>query len=628
MIFGILLFLILSSGSVLAAAYADRRYEEALPLTIFGIMAVFYFLGIFGALKSGLYTVLALAAAAYLLAGYQVIRRRDFFPFLKRIFTPGFCFFVVFYILSIYCNRGMVVNAWDEFTHWADTVKVMFLMQDFGTSALAHTLFPSYPPAMATFQYFIQVFHQLLYDTGFTEWLLYTAYQIACVALFVPCLKRLRWKNVTGMLFAGVGAIVIPTIAFPQFYSWIYADAYLGLLAGFCIAYPFVIEKKNGPFQLATFCSAVFTLMLVKQSGMLFALMSAAGYIVGLCLKYYKNKKDISTGFSINKKSLIISCLIVISVLLLAKLSWSVYLSIKEVKLDFNGKVDIPELFTAVFGNSGNYRRQTLINFVNGLFSPKFPVGDTSIKISFIFISVLLLLGKVLLSWQEDKHFPEGRILRKCMDICSIFTFILYSGGLCIMYMFKFSETEALSLASLERYLGSGILAILFLQFARLIYLIPEKGMGKRELCATAAVLLFFSPLGNIGKHLTRVKSREIAAWHEPYISYAEKLTAAIPGEGQRIFLVAQDIEGFCYPLFHYRLRPQYVVNRGKTDLDVSVGISEEELRDNYDYVALYALNDYFIDNFSHLFEDPAEIGAECLYRVTEDGKLVRIPIG
>lgn len=97
MIFGILLFLILSSGSVLAAAYADRRYEEALPLTIFGIMAVFYFLGIFGALKSGLYTVLALAAAAYLLAGYQVIRRRDFFPFLKRIFTPGFCFFALMF---------------------------------------------------------------------------------------------------------------------------------------------------------------------------------------------------------------------------------------------------------------------------------------------------------------------------------------------------------------------------------------------------------------------------------------------------------------------------------------------------------------------------------------------------
>ena len=49
---------------MLIVVCADRRYEEALPLTIFGIMAVFYFLGIFGALKSGLYTVLALAAAA------------------------------------------------------------------------------------------------------------------------------------------------------------------------------------------------------------------------------------------------------------------------------------------------------------------------------------------------------------------------------------------------------------------------------------------------------------------------------------------------------------------------------------------------------------------------------------
>ena len=51
-------------------------------------MAVFYLLGIFGALQSGLYVVLALAAGAYLLAGYLLLRKKNLASFLKNLFTP------------------------------------------------------------------------------------------------------------------------------------------------------------------------------------------------------------------------------------------------------------------------------------------------------------------------------------------------------------------------------------------------------------------------------------------------------------------------------------------------------------------------------------------------------------
>ena len=37
---------------------------------------------------------------------------------------------------------------------------------------------------------------------------------------------------------------------------------------------------------------------------------------------------------------------------------------------------------------------------------------------------------------------------------------------------------------------------------------------------------------------------------------------------------------------------------------------------------------EYIRENYANAFENPEEIQAWSLYRVTEDGKLVRIPIG
>lgn len=633
MVFFILLFFVLSSGSVLAAAYGGRRYEEVLPLTIFAIMAVFYLLGIFGALQSGLYVVLALAAGAYLLAGYLLLRKKNLASFLKNLFTPGFIFFVIFFLMAYVCSRGMVPNTSDEFSHWADTVKVMYTMGDFSANPAAHAMFSSYPPAMATFQYFMQLFRNLLGSGGFSEWLLYFSYQTACGALLAACFRGLRWKPAFGVFASIAAAILLPLLGFSTFYSSIYVDAYLGLLAGFCFAYPFVIRKKRDLLQLITLCAALAMLILTKQAGMMFAIMAAAAYILGMWLDYWKSRRENGASSAPIKKYIVYS-LAVIGAILLAKISWTIFLHIKNAAEQFDGEVSIAGIFSVLFGSdpADAYRRQTIINYIMALFAPKFQMGNGSEGISFFALSSLLLVGFLFLSHQEDKRNPQGRLQRRCLDICSIATYLIYTAGLCIMYMFKFPTAEAVRLASFDRYIRIAFLALLFLQFARLVQLIRQGEVGNRALGVILALLIFFAPLKSFGEYLSRENVRAAKEKQAPFIEYAQKALETIPGEGNRVFFVSQGTNGDDYYTMRYRMRPQYVANLRLWSLDENLGMDaqalQQELKEKeYEYFALYAIDDYFMDHYASLFEDPAEMAAGRLYRVTQEGTLVYVPM-
>ena len=50
-----------------------------------------------------------------------------------------------------------------------------------------------------------------------------------------------------------------------------------------------------------------------------------------------------------------------------------------------------------------------------------------------------------------------------------------------------------------------------------------------------------------------------------------------------------------------------------------------QQLWDSYDYVALYRFDDFFLENYSAIFEDPADLRWDTLYRVDAgQRKLIR----
>lgn len=185
-------FAALSSGSVLCAAIWKRRYEEILPITCSIIVMVLFLCGIAGSLFFGGILVCILGIGTYITAALWVIRNKDWTTFAKNIFTPGFLAFIIIFACVCLFNFGRVAYYWDEFSHWADIVKVMTTLNDFGTNPESYSIFRSYPPGMSLFQYYALKLSEWTTSVPFNEWQLYAAYQIFLFSFMLPFIKELK----------------------------------------------------------------------------------------------------------------------------------------------------------------------------------------------------------------------------------------------------------------------------------------------------------------------------------------------------------------------------------------------------------------------------------------------------
>jgi hypothetical protein len=98
------------------------------------------------------------------------------------------------------------------------------------------------------------------------------------------------------------------------------------------------------------------------------------------------------------------------------------------------------------------------------------------------------------------------------------------------------------------------------------------------------------------------------------------------------IYVVQQESNGFDGLVIRYAVRPNYVAGAsiGEPFYDGDVWTKEltveewiEDLCENYDFVALYKLNDYFYQEFSSAFADPDDIEENAVYAVNRETRLL-----
>ena len=122
-----LIFLaICSAGGVLGASVFNRKYEDILPITCSAMIILLFLCGIFGHLEVGVILILCLGLGMYIFSAIWVIQKKNFRECLNNLVTPGFCVFFLFALLFLFLDYGKLATAWDEFSHWADIVKVMY----------------------------------------------------------------------------------------------------------------------------------------------------------------------------------------------------------------------------------------------------------------------------------------------------------------------------------------------------------------------------------------------------------------------------------------------------------------------------------------------------------------------
>ncbi len=627
-----------------------QRFLEMLSFSLLGTIAVLYLFGLFGLLKLAVYVVVMasfilgiLGVLIYIRMTYkngmfkQLVALKKIPSLLLR--SLPFIVFISGSAVIVYITIGKVPTTWDEFTHWALSAKAMFLHDSFATDPSFGVMFTSYPPAMTLFQYFMQVCNNMFRETkSFSDWLLYTAYYEAFLILLLPWLQVRSPYKKRDIAYVFIFAAIIfmaPMFGFPAVYTTLYIDAFLAIIAAYTLF--LATQKKDFPHAFLMGL-ALLTLMLTKDAGAYFAYAALIIYIVtALFFSDYRHK-------SFSRKLTI--CLIPVIFVIYTSISWKYELASKGANLMFSAPVDISRLPAML--TPGSYYRQVIANFAKRFFADILPISLwlpvkvfgsqislLTCDISFFMLSLLysgLCLALYIKRKKNSENISDGTC---CLLLSSIAIYAIYVVGLLVIYMFKFSEYEAVTLASFDRYTNIGYVSwLMVILFSAIKYFIETKEPSRKQYMTWMVILLFFISI-NGGRLWMLVDRTMIQLSDEHKENYAiTSIAKTIIPEDARVYIISQQGGGYDHWSIRYELYPRSVNENNswalgdpddETDLWTHPVTAEQwhnELVD-YDYVLLFSSDDYITNDMSSCYEEGTEITPSTIYKVDKSTGLL-----
>lgn len=613
--------------SVFFSACCKKRFAESLPMSFLSMVAVLFLFAVAGWLRIGVKVLIVLCGAMAVCGILYAARRKELADAWKRIATPATALFLFAVIWSVYTSYGRVADEWDEFSHWADTVKRMLTVHAIPTEADG-AQFPSYPPAMALLQYFVQMLDGKA--VPFTEWQLYVTYQLFSAAILLPVFDKLSAKDGIGrFLLAALLLIMQPIVLFYHPIGKLFIDCFLGLLFGCVLS--FGMDEETDAFRTVYFCLSLFVLVLTKEVGLLFALLAAVIVTVEQLVFKKDAVKKTSYPWRVAKTA-------------------APFLSIAAAKLLWNGytakqAVDGSQGLSGIRGGVVEALRDTpdaaiavVKAYVQEFFSFTQRVG--MMKMSFFTLLVLCAAGTfVLLSYRKKVDAAGYRRVRFRL-LAAAAALIIYIGSLVFLYVTwsVYSPYEAYALSSFDRYLNTGFVAFLVCLTAAAWKGLSFGDTAQKKRCAAvlAVVALLLLPLPDlmeIGLRKTVRESNETRAPYAAAVADAEQMQLT---HGAKVLTVVQDTAGYEWQTLRYCLQPKYTVTEAVwsfrepgdenniwttyvTAEDFSVRYAE-----TYDYVLLFTLDAYFREHYAGCFAEGVEIREGGWYRFdTGSGLLV-----
>lgn len=598
----LLIYIILLSGSIFLSLKFNKKIENTFIVWIMSIIFILYFCGLFKLLEMGVYLILLISIMLLIYDINKFLDDKSIFK--KLIFTKGLFFFTLLFIGLIIIHKDRLISVWDEFSHWGDVVKAMFYINDFSTNPNSLSEFKSYPPAMALFQYF-----WVKIANNFNEYYLYISYQIVSISIFLTFVENIKEFKKT--FIAGAILMLTPLVFFNDFYISIYIDSIVSIFFSFIIL-NFIKEKEYDKFFIIKIALSLFTLVLLKDVGLFFAIISLLVLIV-ILIKSKKIKFD--KHFYKNNKNVINMIIAFVLIIMFAKISWGILININNVTVSFGNKITIKDIIDLILGNTLPYRKEVIKNFVTSLFTKEILMYPFILD----FVKIVIILSIIYVFLYKKKIFNNKAI------IITIFSgLFIYAFGLMILYCFKFSEYEAVRLASYSRYLSIYLNCLLFISC---VFLIDSKYN-----IITLIILIIFIPYSSVFRIITtknetietRKQYQEVALNIKKYVKPSDK-----------IYVIIQNTTGYDYWHLHHVLRPNpinenYSWSIGEKYYDgdiwtLNISCNEwlENLKQNYDYVYLFKTDDKFIDEFKCAFNNSENIKNGNLFKI--DKKLILV---
>ncbi len=625
---GFILMLALVVPPMLAlSVWLKRPFAQCAAPLVLSVIAVAYALSLLGLVWLAPWVMYLLFAGGCAYLVYAVLLKKRV-P-LTGLLSVGLVAFVAMGMALWWLCRGHMFVFWDDFSHWALAAKNMYYLNDLYTlpSAFAST-YSDYPPAATIWVYTLLKAVPL----GFREDLAMYAQGIFTMSLLVYPLSGFSRKKI------GVGAVcafalfVLPAAINSDYYTRLLTDGLLGVLLAFVLLAYFL--GKGGKYGIACAALGCFVLSITKASGIGLALMACVIILIDMLFLHRKQTKERL------KQSRLLGLLCLAGPMLAVVAgwaSWAVHKAMFAVSEVWDtGALTLEGLGELFSGTAPAYRYEVLDNFVQNVFVLSENGGYVHFPSAGWFLIYAALGAAVYLLNKKGQRAADMLLLSGAACVHALFLV-----GSMFNYMFVFSQSEAVSLASFYRYEGTVVTACLLVNFALLLLRAAQHRLSVRMLgCAgTMVSLLLFTQAGGFVQSLISAPTNAARTQQERVISqHSAQRVASLGQQEPRVYFVSINDDRWALMRLIYELVPIGLSNPGQQSSIATANhygegeylsgaiYSPEEwgevLAEQYDYVYLHNIDGYFTTYYRPLFENEDDIINDAMLMVvrSEEG--------
>ena len=649
--FAILVLCIICSFTVFSMLLWNRQFEETIGLSVLFLGFILYIFGLVGFLEIGVYTVLILAIVSFV-ALIIIYNRKDLT--LKKMFNPSMILFGILFVGLLVYNRGSWYTRSDEYIHWGTAVKDMYYFNSLSRHVYTTIAAIDYPPFATLIEYFFTYWNGL-----FSEPMTYVGYQTVVITMMMACWKTEKKYSLFTLPIV-IATILVPIMFINDSYCTVYADCLLGVEMTYLLVCWF--QERNTVFNLLRIGTGLFALVLTKRYGIFFALIILGIVMLDSIMEQYKKHH-----FRMKEWFYTVIFMGVIGV---SYLSFHYYSSKtidvpvqtaveKEITSSVNQGI-LPEveanqksnfgynLYTAIAGTEFDEGQAQLIKqFLCDLWTEetwKLGIYHASyLGVTFALLLICFVVWMIL-----KKTGNKTSILKNSLLIT--LGSLMY-GSIMVMSRIKlYNKYAGTVVDSHERYMGSYAIAMTTVTVVIILWEIQrieaQKCSNKCNsisknimLLMLTGVIIISTPLGFI------ITKNDGLGFNSEYMfpyDNIERMTQSTAKIGDKIYYITNSGRGDNRHVFAGTVSPWLTVSiRGNsgmcaskeiflssakeediTNIEeiryVSVQDFSEELAD-YQYLFVMKSEQYFIDSFGELFEDPDSIENGSYYKVEHD---------
>lgn len=454
-IVNLLLFVI---AAYLLSLAIEKKIELVLPAFTAIWLVMLYGLAILGYAHHSFHLSIIVYVAIY---AFYFIKNRRIVPNVATVKDSlltcthiGFWVYFIAVMVAFYCFSNHVVNVWDDFHYNATFPKNMFY---YGTMPYGYQSTTGYKDYFPTQQLF---FYWGFQSAGkFSEPMMFQYKLFLAYTFTLPIFNEVNSGKTIKRIIAAVIAIILPYMCLFEIYESLSMDTVLALL--FANALYGIINKDKSWFEYGYVAAMLMALVLYKSYALIFACIAIATWFFA----------EITT-FNLNSKKEKINKCVIFLFTCLATLacfaSWKVYCKthgnttyLSDILSDNvkSGGIVFPE-----------YTSTTVKSIIRSLWCMRLNFGPLSIT---VLAAVVIYLVSVILMVVYEKY-TKTELMTDLIILAGMAGYIVF---LMYTFVFIFEEWEAESLSSLDRYLGTYVLVLMFILAYRFLHIISDSNI-------------------------------------------------------------------------------------------------------------------------------------------------------